>query len=242
MALKPLNSVGGFSVGENPANVIAPNTYITSNGALFSGNLAISNANANWGILTDNLYYSNGTPWDLQLPGGSNTQIQFNNNGDFGASANFTFNTSTNLLTVAGNTQFNNANLGNLATANFVNVASNTITNNLTVNLEVAGNTANFTGNLSASNLFATNLVRSSQLEANVANGTAPLIVNSQTLVANLNADLLDGYNTATSNTANTVAVRDTNGNLSANYFIGNGAFLTGIDTSLLSNGNSNVK
>jgi hypothetical protein len=56
-----------------------------------------------------------------------------------------------------------------------------------------------------------------------------------------LNADLLDGYNTAVSNTANTVAVRDASGNLSANFFTGNGAFLTGIDTSLIANGNSNV-
>ena len=310
MALKPLNSVGGFSVGEIPANVIASNAYITSNGALFSGNLAISNANANWGILTDNLYYSNGIPWDFQLPGGSNTQIQFNNNGEFGGSANFTFDTATNLLTVTGNANITgtlnagsintsgiangtsnlsipavngnvnissagnanilvvtgtgvnvsgtlhstgnltalNASLGNLATANYVNVS-----NNLNVSLELAGNTANFSGNIvalnanlgnlaTANNIFATTLIRAPQLESNIANGTTPFIVSSQTLVANLNADLLDGYNTDTANTANTVAVRDVNGNLSANYFIGNGAFLTGIDTSLISNGNSNVR
>jgi hypothetical protein len=125
MALKPLNSVGGFSVGEVPANVILANADITANKGTFVGNVAVSNSNASYGILTDNLYYSNGQPWDLQEAAGSNTQIQFNNNNDFGASANFTFDTSTNLLTVVGNTQFNNANLGNLATANFVNVSSN---------------------------------------------------------------------------------------------------------------------
>jgi hypothetical protein len=125
MALKPLNSVGGFSVGEVPANVILANADITANKGTFSGNLAVSNSNPAYGILTDNLYYANGLPWDLQEAAGSNTQIQFNNNNNFGASANFTFDTSTNLLTVSGNSQFNNANLGNLATANFVNVASN---------------------------------------------------------------------------------------------------------------------
>jgi hypothetical protein len=56
-----------------------------------------------------------------------------------------------------------------------------------------------------------------------------------------LNADLLDGFDSSTSNTANTIALRNADGNLSANYFIGNGAFLTGIDTSLIANGNSNV-
>jgi hypothetical protein len=52
----------------------------------------------------------------------------------------------------------------------------------------------------------------------------------------------LNGYTQTTANTANTIALRNADGNLSANYFIGNGAFLTGIDTSLISNGTSNVK
>ena len=34
------------------------------------------------------------------LPGGSNTQIQFNNNGVFGANQNFYYNTSANLVSV----------------------------------------------------------------------------------------------------------------------------------------------
>jgi hypothetical protein len=126
MALKPLNSVGGFSVGEVPANVILANADITANKGTFVGNVAISNTNPAYGILTDNLYYANGQPWDLQEAAGSNTQIQFNDGlNNFGASANFTFNNATNLLTVVGNSQFNNANLGNLAIANFVNVSSN---------------------------------------------------------------------------------------------------------------------
>ena len=67
-----------------------------------TGNLIISNAVGTNGILTDNLYYSNGSPWDLQAPAGSNTQIQINTDGDFGASANFTFNTDTSAFTVNG--------------------------------------------------------------------------------------------------------------------------------------------
>jgi len=146
MALKPLNSVGGFSVGETPSNVILSNSYFIGNGANFAGNLIISNNNPAWGVLTDNLYYSNGQPWDMQQPGGSNTQIQFNDSDSFGGSANFTFDKSTNLFTVNGNSQFNNANLGNLATANFVNVSSN---------LNVT-NTANV-GNLRTDNLLYAN-------------------------------------------------------------------------------------
>ena len=77
-----------------------------------------------------------------------------------------------------------------------------------------------------------------------MATGTAPLSVTSTTLVTNLNADLLDGLNSASANTASTIAARDSSGNLSANFFIGNGSQLTGITASQVSgiaNGNSNV-
>ena len=234
MALKPLNSVGGFSVGEIPANVILANADITANKGTFTGNLLISNSNANYGILTDNLYYSNGQPWDLQEAAGSNTQIQFNDNNDFGASANLTFNSTTNVLTVTGNVQTNNADLGNLAIANFVNVASNTITNNLTVNLDVSGNTATFSGNVEVNNLdvnlelsgntanFTGNL---SALNANLGNlATANYVNVSQQINGNianfsgnltaLNANL---GNLATANYVNVAVDVNATGNVSAN-------------------------
>ena len=119
MALKALNSVGGFSVGEVPANIILANGDITASNATFSGNLLISNVNAAWGVKTDNLYYSNGTPWDLQEAAGANKQIQFNDgNNNFGASANFTFDYGTQTLNVTGTanvTQTLNGNVGNFS-------------------------------------------------------------------------------------------------------------------------------
>jgi hypothetical protein len=271
MALKPFNSVAGFSVGEVPsANIILANGDITASNATFSGNVLISNVNPAWGILTDNLYYSNGVPWDLQDAAGANFEIQYNINGNFAASSAFTFNPTGNLLTVSGNINAANADLGNLVTANFINVASNLVSNNLTINLALSGNTANFSGNLTTANaslgnlatanyvnvnnnlnvtsntntgnLNATNSVVASTLTSNVAIGTAPLTVTSTTKVANLNVDLLDGYDTAITADANTVVVRDANGNVSANFFIGDGSQLTGIDTSLIQNGTSNVR
>ena len=186
MALKPLNSVGGFSVGEVPANVILANADITANKGTFVGNVAVSNTNAAYGILTDNLYYSNGQPWDLQEAAGSNTQIQFNNSNNFGASANFTFDNATNLLTVVGNVQFNNANLGNIVTANFANIASNTVTNNLSVNLELAGNTANFSGNITALNANLGNLA-----SANFVNVSSNVNVTNTMQAGNVRTDNL---------------------------------------------------
>lgn len=71
---------------------------VTTAGANLTGNLTTG------GVKTDNLYYANGNPWELgQDPGGSNTQIQFNDSSAFGGSANFTFDKATNNLSVVGN-------------------------------------------------------------------------------------------------------------------------------------------
>jgi hypothetical protein len=79
------------------------------------------------GILTDNYYYANGTPVDFEQPAGANTQIQFNDNNDFGATAAFTFDTAANALYVGGTTSVTgNVKAGNLTTAGLV--ASDTIT------------------------------------------------------------------------------------------------------------------
>ena len=72
------------------------------------------------------------------------------------------------------------------------------------------------TGNITGGNINTAGRVVASTLTSNVATGTAPLTISSTTLVTNLNADLLDGYNTASTNTASTVVVRDASGNFSA--------------------------
>ena len=77
-----------------------------------------------------------------------------------------------------------------------------------------------------------------------VANGTAPMVINSQTRISNLNADFVDGYQSSLTATANTITIRDSNANITANYFIGNGSQLTGISVgsgSQIINGNTNV-
>ena len=57
--------------------------------------------------------------------------------------------------------------------------------------------------------------LRANTLQSDVATGTAPMTIASTTKVTNLNADLLDGYNTATSFSAATqIYVSDANGYL----------------------------
>jgi hypothetical protein len=105
-----------FSANGN-ANVLIISDY----GINIAGTLSTTGNAAVSGILTNNYYYANGQPLDVGgNPGGSNTYVQFNNDGEFGGSANFTFNSSTNVLNVTGNITASNANLGNVITANYL--------------------------------------------------------------------------------------------------------------------------
>jgi len=69
---------------------------------------------------------------------GSNTQVQYNNSGNIGASAGLTFDYNGNILTITGNLISNNANLGNLVNANYY-----TGDGGLLSNIKAAGGSAN---------------------------------------------------------------------------------------------------
>ena len=113
-------TTGNLTVGN--ANL---GNLVTANFINVSSNLEVTDT-ANVGNLrTDNLLYANGQPWDLQEAAGANTQIQYNDgNNNFGASANFTFDYGTSLLTVTGtanvtgNLTAGNVDGGNLVKAN----------------------------------------------------------------------------------------------------------------------------
>jgi hypothetical protein len=118
---------------------------------------------------------------------------------------------NANVGNIGGNNAVFTLVTGTLTTASQPNVTSvGTLTT-----LSVSGN-ANV-GNLGTAQVLATANITAPQLISNVSTGTAPLVVTSTTKVTNLNADLLDGYNTATAATANTVVVRDADGSFSAN-------------------------
>lgn len=85
MAAELFNSLGGFSVGIPAVEVIDANGNIVSNFNNFDGNVSAGN------IYADAYHFANGQPF-VGTPGGSNTQLQFNNNGTFGGISNVTYN------------------------------------------------------------------------------------------------------------------------------------------------------
>lgn len=89
---------------------------------------------------TDSIYIWNGTAWILEVapgatpPGGSNTQVQYNNAGAFAGSPGLTYNSGTQALTV----------IGAIAASNFSGSSSGANTGDVT--LTAVGSSANANG------------------------------------------------------------------------------------------------
>jgi hypothetical protein len=102
-----LDTAPGIARGSGGIKVdLSGLTTMTSGDLQTSDTMLVSDGGVNKSITMANLttYFDN-TIADTS-PAGSNRQLQFNDDGDFGASANLTFNSSTNLLTtVSGNFQ-----------------------------------------------------------------------------------------------------------------------------------------
>ena len=102
-------------------------------------------------VLTDNLLYANGVAWDLQQPAGANTQVIFNDDGDFGADATFTFDKDTDTLsaTTVTATTLN----GLLGTATQTNITTVGTLGALTVTGAIGTGSISATGELAGADL-----------------------------------------------------------------------------------------
>lgn len=126
-------------------------------------------------------------------------------NGDIDFNSAFTATeliTASNGLTVEGSTTLNEKffKVTN-GTVDKFTVESSTGNTGISGTLSVTG-TSGFAGITASTGSF------SGQITSTLAVGTSPLVVTSTTKVDNLNADLLDGYNSSVTDVADTVVVR----------------------------------
>lgn len=106
-------------------------------------------------------------------------------------------------------------------------------------NLDLSGNNIINLVGIAVTNINVVGVVTATRFVSTQTTGTAPFTVSSTTKVTNLNADLLDGYNTASTNTASTVVIRDGSGNFNAGTIT---ASLTGnVDATTVDTDNLNI-
>jgi len=202
--LTSLSVTGNISSGNASLGNLATANFIN-----VSSNLNVTDT-ANVGNLrTDNLLYANGQPWDLQEAAGANYQIQYNIDNDFAASANFTYNDSTQQLSLTGNLSVS----GNIANANNISVTNT---------LSAANGT--FSGNISSGNASLGNLATANYLSGTLTTAAQPNITSVGTL-----ANLSVTGNIGTGNLSATGQISAT-GNISGGNIISNGAVIGNID------------
>jgi hypothetical protein len=116
--------LGNSTINEVSSNLVLTNGQggqIVVTGNSVSSDLIITGNLQAGAIRTDNYQYANGQPIDTLHAAGSNTQIQFNGNGDLSASANFTFDSSTNLLNLNGDIAVSNISAtGNITSSSLI--------------------------------------------------------------------------------------------------------------------------
>jgi hypothetical protein len=170
-----------FTSRDNNANA---ETYVGQQGRIW------------WDPTTNRFYYSDGsTPGGIPIggggngsPGGTNTQVQFNSNGSFGGSSNFTFNGTT--VTITGNVAPGNILTNNYLYANGVSIFGNTPFSGNTnfSNISVSG-TANL-GNFVINDQTMSGTIDGRDITYTTVGGNANLVILGGFKVHSANLEL----------------------------------------------------
>ena len=201
-------------------------TSLSVSGNTTSGNLLTPGIISASGNITTAGYFvgnfAGNISGNITVPG-ANTDVLFNNNGNAGASNNFTFNSSTNVMNVTGSaTVTGTITGGNISTAG--NVTGAYILGNGSQLSAITG--ANVTGPV-ANATFATSA--GSATTAVTANTVTDGAQANITSVGTLTSLSVSG-NTTTGNLLTGGLVSAT-GNITGSYILGNGSQLTGLPT-----------
>ena len=180
------------------------NLTVTGNTSLGNvGNVSITGGTANYVLQTDG---TGNLSWVAQAggggsPGGSNTQIQYNDNGSFAGSAAFIFDNTTNNITATGNISSNNLSVtANITAGNIIGIFANgtsdiripTANGNISIDVgdvtdevviantgvAIAGNLS-VTGNISGNNLTSTRVI--TRVTTNGATTSGTITANAVT-------------------------------------------------------------
>jgi hypothetical protein len=211
-----ITSVSNVVNGDSNLNIATANANVTISvstvgnvavftptGASILGNVAVSNTISATGNITTAGYFigtfAGNISGNLTAPG-ANTQVLYNNSGNAGASAGFTFDQATNVMTVSGNTSS-----GNILTAGLISATGN-VTGNF-----ILGNGSQLTGvltSVNANSLLGNTLSSNVIFSSLTTVGTlANLSVSGNVTLANITV-----VDTTLSSTGNLIAFAGTSG------------------------------
>ena len=143
-----ISSTGTITGSSILGSVVSVSGNITGGNISSTGLITTTGNIAGGNILSDNYFYANGTPFDTQQPAGANTQIQYNDGaGGFGASANLTYDNSTQIFSVNGNV------IGSRLSATGNVIANNVVATTIVSAASHTGAIVSVTGNVTGGNI-----------------------------------------------------------------------------------------
>lgn len=159
-----------------------------------NGNLTSNGNITAVGFLSDNYRYANGQLINFEEAAGSNTEIQYNLNGNLASSSKFTFNNTSELLTVQGSILSINfettggtfagdgAGLANIPTANLVGALPSVIQSNITQVGTLS--TLTVTNTINTENIFVSSNVSAVRFTGSLTTPNQPNITSVGTLTS----------------------------------------------------------
>ena len=255
----------GLATAYSNANVVSllanfGSNVISTTGNITGGNLLTTGQISATGNITTAGYFlgtfAGNISGNLTVPG-ANTQVIYNNQGNAGASAGFTFDSAANLLTVAGNVTGGNVSTVGNVTGTYILGNGSQLTglpatysnaNVATFLANFGSNTISTTGNItggvfSGNGAGLTNLT-GANVTGTVANATYAVNANAATFAGTVTDAAQPNITSVGILTAiNTSGAISATGNIQGNVFIGNGSGLTNIPAGNIigAYGNANV-
>ena len=222
LVVKPVrNAIAGNIVQyDSTTGEMTYSSAITTTGNITTNRLRISTTGSAATVVidADNKTIGNVNALRIADPGVDEGIIWDNGSGwQICESPNDLTNAAGNLQIVLGGT----VRVASFQVDGVANIPGGVATGNLSANGSVSfanvGVNDTVTANtLSVGNVTITGNITAPVFTSNVATGTAPFEVSSTTLVANLNANLLQGRTVSSARTASAIVSRDASGNFSA--------------------------
>jgi len=246
------NSIGGVYWGAAPSGITnltdtADATTVTIESSSGTDAVLVSANSTNAGILTASDWTKLNTLTANGIGSTTNTQVFYNNSNTVAGDANFTFDTTTDILTVVGGVKTGNSTANVTGNSTIIQITNSTSTANLTpLALTIGSAVVNSTVLTIGTGNFSTG----ANVGANVLLSTSAVFVGNSTVNATHNSGLVQVSNSTS--TANLTALALTIGSAVVNstvLTIGTGNFSTGanvganvlLSTSALRIGNSTV-
>jgi len=208
-----------FTFNESTNTLTVANVTITGEANLGDvSNITIDGGTSGYVMRTDG---AGNLSWVAQATGatvaGSNTQVQFNDDGSFGAVSSFTFDQTSNTLTV-GNIVANGSGLTSLTGANVTGTVANANVSNTAnfASYSNIANTSNVSYSVSGSNVIGT--VSSATTAGTVTGNTQSAITSVGTLTGLTSTGIINLSATSNVDLGSSANLHIAGG--SANYFL----------------------